>query len=188
VAVRHETQCRLGDLVARTADGDEAALGALYDRTSALVHGLALRILGDRCAAEEVTVDVYMQVWRQADRWDPGRGGPMAWLLTIARTRSIDRRRGRPPMLAASSSTPPAVDDGPEQLSMLAQRGRVVRAALARLSPEQRRAVELAYFGGLSHVQIAQTLAEPLGTVKTRIRAAMMRLRALLAGFEEEPA
>ncbi len=184
---RQETQWRLAELVSRTADGDEAALGALYDRTSALVHGLALRILGDRSAAEEVTVDVYLQVWRQADRWDPGRGGPMAWLLTIARTRAIDRRRGRPPMLAVSSTTP-AADDGPEQASMLAQRGRMVRAALARLSPEQRRAVELAYFGGLSHAQIAQALAEPLGTVKTRIRGAMMRLRALLAGFEEEPA
>lgn len=188
MAPDHAAQWRLGDLVRRTACGDEVALGALYDRTSALVHGLALRILADRGAAEEVTIDVYMQVWRQADRWDAGRGGPMAWLLTIARTRAIDRRRGRPVPLAAGSALVAVDDDGPERASMTAQRSRVVRAALARLSPEQRRAVELAYFGGLSHAEIARTLAEPLGTVKTRIRSAMARLRALLAGFEEEPA
>jgi RNA polymerase sigma-70 factor (ECF subfamily) len=178
---------RLGELVLRTADGDDAALAALYDATSALVHGLALRILGDRGAAEEVTIDVYLQVWRQADRWDPARGRPMAWLLTIARTRAIDRRRMRsavPPAPAAVVST----DDGPEGASMLAQRGRIVRSALVRLSPDQRRAVELAYFGGLSHAEIARSLAEPLGTVKTRIRTAMTRLRGLLAGLEQEPA
>lgn len=111
----------------------------------------------------------------------------MAWLLTIARTRAIDRRRARPPVLAAVPA-PPAVDEGPERASMLAQRGRLVRAALVRLSPEQRRVVELAYFGGLSHAEIARLLAEPLGTVKTRIRSAMMRLRSLLAGLEQEPA
>ncbi len=184
---------RLGDLVARTAAGDRDALGALYDRTAALVHGLALRILGDPGAAEEVTMDVYLQVWRQAVRWDAARGGPTAWLLTIARTRALDRRRSvmlqrRHQAPLAPARALPAVDGDPEAAALVAERGRVVRAALLRLPAEQRRALELAYFGGLSHAEIARTLAAPLGTVKTRIRSAMLRLRALLAGLEQEPA
>lgn len=184
---------RLGDLVARTAAGDRDGLAALYDRTAALVHGLALRVVGDPDAAAEVTMDVYLQVWRQAARWDAARGGPMAWLLTITRTRALDRRRAatlqrrhQAPLRASRALA--ATDSDPEVASMLAERGRVVRAALLRLPAEQRRAVELAYFGGLSHAEIARTLAAPLGTVKTRIRSALLRLRALLAGLEQEPA
>lgn len=174
------------DLIARCARGDQAALARLYDATAAMVNGLALRILGDRGGAEEITGDVYLQVWRSAASYDARRGSPVAWLLTIARTRAIDRlratasdRRQTAPLelgLAASTSEP-----GPEEASSLAQRGRRVRAALERLSREQREAIELAFFAGLSHAEIAQALGAPLGTVKTRIRLGMGRLRDLLA-------
>lgn len=175
------------DLIARCARGDQAALACLYDATAAQVHGLALRIVGDRDTAEEITGDVFLQAWRSAASYDPGRGSPVAWLLTIARSRAIDRlratagdRRQLAPFelgLKAAASEP-----GPEEASSLVQRSRFVRSALERLSREQREAIELAFFAGLSHNEIADTLGAPLGTVKTRIRLGMGRLRdALLA-------
>jgi RNA polymerase sigma-70 factor (ECF subfamily) len=176
-------------LIEGTAGGDAAALAALYDATAALVNGLALRILGDPGAAEEVTLDVYLQVWRQAARYDPARGAPAAWLLTLARSRAIDRRRAgagqrretEPVALAMADPGP-----GPEEGTAAGERRRLVRGALAGLGPEQRKTIELAYFGGLSHTEIAATLGEPLGTVKTRIRLGMMRLREALRGTLQE--
>ena len=180
----------LGTLIARTAGGEEAALAALYDSTAALVNGLVLRILGDRGAAEEVTGDVYLQVWRQAARYDETRGAPLSWLLTLARSRAIDRlrsgssQRARTAPLRAAIALPSA-EPGPEEHSHLNQRRRIVQQALARLSPDQRQAIELAYFGGLSHGEIAAALEAPLGTVKTRVRLGMLRLRELLAAAGE---
>ena len=173
-------------LIARTAACDAEALAALYDGTAHLVHGLALRIVGDVGAAEEVTADVYLQVWRQAARYDPARGAPLAWLLTLARSRAIDRRRSAVGGVVAREQLATAVEiasgaPGPEEVSAVAERRRTVRGALARLVPEQRQALELAYFGGLSHGEIAAALDEPLGTVKTRIRLGMIRLRETLA-------
>src|SRR5262245_17542992 len=149
----------LAVLIERTANGEESALAALYDRTAAMVNGLALRILGDRSAAEEVTGDVYLQVWRQAERYNAGRGAPLAWLLTLARTRAIDRRRTSArqhtetaPIRAAlrvASDAP-----GPEERSAVRQRRQVVRKALTGLPADQRRTLELAYFDGLSHSEI----------------------------------
>ncbi|MFN8603744.1 MAG: sigma-70 family RNA polymerase sigma factor [Candidatus Binatia bacterium] len=173
------------ELIARCARGDQSALARLYDTTAAQVNGLALRILGDRDTAEEITGDVFLQVWRSASSYDASRGSPLAWLLTIARSRSIDRlratagdRRQTAPFELGLKAA--AAEPGPEEVSSLVQRGRFVRAAMQRLSREQREAIELAFFAGLSHNEIADTLGAPLGTVKTRIRLGMGRLRDVL--------
>jgi RNA polymerase sigma-70 factor (ECF subfamily) len=165
---------------------DPRALAALYEQHAPLVHGLALRMLMDAAAAEEVTQDVFLYVWQQAARFDATRGSLAAWLVTLARSRSIDRLRARASQArrieglarTTTSELPPATGalDG-----MLAQerQGRV-RSALAMLPAEQRQALEIAYFEGLSHTEIAARLGAPLGTVKTRIRQGMLRLRAAL--------
>lgn len=179
-----------GRLIAQTAQGDQAALATLYDRTSPQVYGLALKILRDREAAEEVTLDVYTQVWRQAQTYNESRGTPGAWLMILARTRAIDRfragyaERGKLDSLDAATLF---VSDGPdpEQETSEQERRRLVRQALATLSPEQREAIALAYFWGLSQSEIAAKLQLPLGTVKTRIRLGMLKLRELLVPYEE---
>jgi RNA polymerase sigma-70 factor (ECF subfamily) len=184
---------RFAALIARTVNGEEDALAALYDATAALVHGLALRILGDRGAAEEVTADVYLQVWRQAVRYDATRGTPLAWLLMLGRSRAIDRLRaragrGREVESLRAAEALPSGAPGPDEDAALAQRRGIVAAALARLSPEQRTPIALAYYAGRSHSEIAAVLGLPLGTVKTRIRLGMTRLReALAAALAEAP-
>ena len=172
----------LAALVARAAGGDQMALAALYDETSALVYGLALRILRDQYAAEDVTIDVYAQVYRQVSSYDASRGTPSAWLLTLTRSRAIDRlrqeaqRREREEPLEATTRLP-ALTDGPEECSATTELRRLVQRALALLTPEQRQVIELAYYSGLSHNEIATKLGQPLGTVKTRIRTGMLLLR-----------
>ncbi len=179
-----------GDLIARTAQGDHAALALLYDRTSPWVYGMAMKILGDCGAAEEVALEVYTQVWRQASLYDARRGTPAGWLTTLARTRAIDRFRadylekGRRTPLETAADLPSA-DDDPEQDTMEGERRRLVQAALALLPPEQREAIALAYFWGLSHSEIAEQVHAPLGTVKTRIRMGMVKLREHLAPYEK---
>ncbi|HXG64066.1 MAG TPA: sigma-70 family RNA polymerase sigma factor [Blastocatellia bacterium] len=177
-------------LVEKIAAGDEFALSDLYDLTSSLVYGLVLRMLTDRAAADEVVLDVYKQVWRQAALYDDSRGSPLAWLVTIARTRSLDRLRGfkREQQLKQSITAQPATTPSqvnPEQASALAEIQQMVRAALDALTPEQREVIELAYYGGLSHTEIATRLGQPLGTVKTRTRLGMMKLRELLSPLAE---
>lgn len=177
-------------LIRPVAQGDQAALGALYDATSHLVYGLALRILGNTATAEEVTIEVYTQVWRQAAAYDPQRGTPSAWLFTLTRSRTIDRlraeaqeRRQEEPFEVVAAI--PAAAPNPEEASVAAEQHRFIQAALAVLGPEQREAIELAYFSGLSHSEIAAKLGQPLGTVKTRIRLGMMKLRELLRPLVE---
>ena len=173
-------------LIVRVARGDESALSKLYDETSRLIFGLTLRILGDKATAEEVLLDVYCQVWRQAASYDSSRGAPLAWLMTIARSRSIDRLRAgkqdqqRRESLDAVGDQPSAIDN-PEETGVIAERRALVRSALASLTPEQRQVIELAYYGGLSHSEIAERLEQPLGTVKTRTRLGMMKLREMLS-------
>jgi RNA polymerase sigma-70 factor (ECF subfamily) len=172
--------------VQRVAKGDQAALASLYDSTNRLVYGLILRVLGDSSTAEEVLLDVYTQVWRQAVSYDVGRGSPLAWLTTIARSRAIDRlrsgwqdqQRKEPLDLLTDRETGAA---SPEEMTVASERQRFVRSALALLSPEQREVIELAYYGGLSHSEIAAKLNQPLGTVKTRTRLGMIKLRDALA-------
>jgi RNA polymerase sigma-70 factor, ECF subfamily len=156
------------------AAGDSASLAAFYDATNRVAFGLILRILGDPATAEEVLLDVYTQVWRQAGNYRRERGTPLAWLLTIARTRALDRLRSGWQERQRK-----------ESLEVVAEArsnaARLVRRALAALPAEQRQMIELAYFSGLSHSEIAAHLGQPLGTVKTRTRLGMIKLKELLA-------
>lgn len=175
--------------LAASARGDDAAFAQVYRATSSRVFGLVLRILRDRAAAEDVTCEVYTQLWRKSAEFDPLRGTAIAWILTMARTRAIDRLRGedrirlRETALEAATELPHGGGDPHHQL-IEEQRAVTVRQAVASLPTEQREAILLAYFGGLSHSEAAEALGAPLGTVKTRIRTALATLRRALAGSE----
>jgi RNA polymerase sigma-70 factor (ECF subfamily) len=194
LAMHRAREQRLAALMARMERGDQAALAELYDETNTLVYSLALRILRDQYAAEDVTIEVYTQVHRQASHYDPSRGTPSAWLLTLTRSRAIDRlcaetqRREREASLD-ETATIASLMGGPEECSAATELRRIVQRALARLTPEQREAIEVAYYSGLSHSEIAAKLGQPLGTVKTRIRTGMMLLREYLRPLlaEEQP-
>lgn len=176
--------------LARIAAGDQSALAELYDASSAKVFGLAMKILGDRDAAEEVTVDVYTQVWRKIASYDAQRGTPGSWLMTMTKNRAIDGfrsrylERGRQVPLDEAAELP-GHEATPEQYSAGLERQRLVQAALAVLSTEQRQAIALAYYWGISQSEIADRLKLPLGTVKTRMRLGMIRLREVLAPHGE---
>jgi len=190
-ASREARDQALSALIGRAAHGDQAALASLYDETSAMVHGLSVKILGDEAAAEDVTIDVYMQAFRQASSYDRGRGSPLAWLLTLARSRAIDRLRSdRPRRLREASietaETVAATGPDPAESTLAGESRRAVHAALAALAPEQRRPIELAYYTGMSHSEIATALGLPLGTIKTRIRTGMLTLRERLHPFHAE--
>lgn len=172
-------------LIERMAGGDQHALSSFYDRTNRLVFGLVLRILSDAGQAEEVLLDVYMQVWRQAAKYDRSRGKTLSWLMTIARSRAIDRLRSsrqeemRKESLDASDHAA-TLSTGFQDPMAQPEMKRIVRAALDSLPPEQRDVIEMAYYLGLSHSEIAARLNQPLGTVKTRTRLGMIKLREQL--------
>lgn len=177
------------ELIRQIARGDQAALGQLYDTTHRQIFGFILRILGDPGAAEEVTLEVFMQIWRQAADYDLQRGTPSAWMMMMARSRAIDRFRSgdQERRRAEALDTVAAVrskERSPEESAAQAERRHIVQQALSSLPPEQRQCIELAYYSGLSHSEIADKLSQPLGTVKTRIRLAMGRLREALQVFE----
>jgi RNA polymerase sigma-70 factor (ECF subfamily) len=181
------------DLLARIAGGDQAALGALYDRYVSAAFGLALRILADHGTAEEVVQDAFVAVWRRADSYRAERGEPRSWLLSIVHHRAIDRVRG--PSAAARRAEvelDPALDsvDGADVWSAAwAQLARAeIEAALASLPAEQREAIDLAFFGGLTHVEVAERTGQPLGTIKGRMRLGLQKLRTELQGRAVEPA
>jgi RNA polymerase sigma-70 factor (ECF subfamily) len=157
----------------------------LYDETSRVLYSLAYRVLNDREDAEEVMLDVYQQVWNSAHRFDPARGNVLSWLAVMTRNRAIDRvrqsnvRRSRE--LQVEDQVDTACDrPAPERQSILAQQQVLVRQAMATLGQEQREAIELAFYSGMSHSEVADALGEPLGTVKTRIRVGMQKLRKAL--------
>jgi RNA polymerase sigma-70 factor (ECF subfamily) len=187
----HTHEAEWGSLITQTAQGDQSALATLYDRTSPRVYGLIFKILGNREASEEVTLDVYTQVWRQAHTFDETRGTPGGWLMMLARTRAIDRfragfaERGKFDDLEVASFFS---SDGPtpDQEIEGQQRQQAVRQAMGMLSSDQREAIALGYFYGLSQSEIADKLGLPLGTVKTRMRLGMIKLRELLAPQKEE--
>jgi RNA polymerase sigma-70 factor, ECF subfamily len=165
-------------LVERMAARDERALGELYDRHSRLLFGLTLRILRDRAEAEEVLHEAFMAAWTRAATYNRALGSPVAWLVSIARNRSIDRLRSA--RLRAAMAEPPADLHGgesPESTASLGEQQREVARALATLQPEQRRLIEEAFFQGFTHSELAERFQLPLGTVKTRIRSGMLALR-----------
>jgi len=168
---------------------DEGALAQLYDRYGGAVYGLALRVTGDAGAAEEISIDTFWQLWQHVDRFDGTQGSLQNWLFTIARSRAIDRVRARVARKRTTAEDPTDVTDvaRPEDAAELVERRRLVRDAMARLTADQRTALALAYYDGLSHSQIAERLQEPLGTVKTRIRQAMIALRRTLGPLLSTP-
>jgi len=173
------------DLLHASAGGDEAALAAIYDRYHLILFGLILRILHDREEAEDCLQEVFLQVWRRACDFDESRGRAFTWLVTIARSRALDRLRASGSRLRlateAAQVSRDEVGDAAEE-AVRAEQGTIVRRALAELPEEQRRPLLLAYFEGLTQTEIAAHLGDPLGTVKTRTRSGMMKLRALLQG------
>ena len=171
----------LAGLLQRSARGDRAAFAELYDATAARVHGLALRVVRDPAQAEEVTQEAFLEIWRTASRFDPDRGSPVSWVLTIAHRKAVDRVRS-----AEASSRREATyhhrsqaiaHDSTADAAQASLEARRVRAALAQLTEVQREAIELAYFGGYTHTEVAALLDLPVGTAKTRIRDGLIRLR-----------
>lgn len=173
------------EYVRRIAGRDESAISCLYDESSPLVYGLALRIVRDAADAEEISIDVYTQVWRTAPRFQADRGTVTAWLVMLTRSRAIDRLRTRKAVkrlethrvqLRDDTISPPP-DEWTELFRTESER---IKAALEALPDEQRELVDLAFFCGYSHGELSSHLGLPLGTVKTRLRIAILKLRQLL--------
>jgi RNA polymerase sigma-70 factor, ECF subfamily len=175
----------LTELLARVATGDQDAFAMFYDRTSRVVFGIVLHVVRDRAQAEEVTQEVYVDAWRASPRFDASSGSPTAWLNTIAHRRAVDRVRSserriqREQRVFLESADEPVIRDTSEIVVAQDQSSRV-RTALKTLPEAQREAVVLAYFDGQSHRDISESLQVPLGTVKTRIRDGLRRLRTQL--------
>jgi RNA polymerase sigma-70 factor, ECF subfamily len=172
------------ELLRAVSRGDEQALAAIYDRYRLILFGLILRILHDRPEAEDVLQEAFLQVWRRAADFDESRGRAFTWLVTIARSRALDRLRslGSRAKLAdevVAQSLYEESGDAAED-ALKSEQGTIVRRALAELPDEQRRTLLLAYFEGLTQTEIAARLGDPLGTVKTRMRTGLMKLKELL--------
>jgi len=164
-----------GLLLSAIGDGDEQAMGQIYSRYSSIVYAVALRVLGDTGAAEDILQDVFLRLWRNPDAFDANRGGLGAWLAVITRNRAIDFLRKRPPETDIAD-----VVVGYEPDMRAAEWSRAlekIRGALAGMPLPQRSALEMAYFEGLTHSEIAAKTGEPLGTIKSRIRAGLQALR-----------
>jgi RNA polymerase sigma-70 factor (ECF subfamily) len=177
------------DLIQRMASRDADALDAFYGRYNRIAFGLILRIVGNRADAEDVLVDVFWQVWQQSPRYDSSRGKPIAWLLTIARTRAIDCLRSSNRQHLQNPGGAVQNPEGIQRASpepdtfIAADTRRGVQEALQTLSEQQRIPIEMAYFEGMSHTEIAAALGQPLGTVKDRIRTGMVHLRKRLKAY-----
>jgi RNA polymerase sigma-70 factor (ECF subfamily) len=167
-------------LVTAIRSGDESAMATLYDRYSSLVYSVALRVLGDTGVAEDVLQEVFMQLWRNPGLFDSSRGNLAPWLAVITRNRSIDSLRKRRP----ETDIDDVIVSVEPDMAGDAERGRAmekVRGALGLMPLPQRNALEMAYFEGLTHTEIAAKTGEPLGTIKTRIRAGLLALRKAIA-------
>jgi len=174
----------LAGLLRRSARGDEQAFAELYDAVAARVHGLVLRVVRDPAQADEVTQEVFLEIWRTASRFDPDRGSPIAWLLTIAHRKGVDRVRSAEAATRRDTTyhdqTRSVDHDVTAEAATAALEARRVRQAMTTLTEVQREALELAYFGGYTHMEVATMLDLPLGTAKTRIRDGLIRLRDAL--------
>ncbi len=174
-----------GDLIRGMAAGDREAFARFYDRYAPLVYPLIARIVRERAEAADVLQEVFWETWQGASGYDPGRGSPEAWLITRARSRAIDRvrtlrRRGETFVAPLDESLAAApADPGGDPTQRAEERG-VLRSALGRLPEAQREVIELAYYAGFTQTEIAERLKQPLGTVKTRIRLALERLREVV--------
>ncbi|HUO86022.1 MAG TPA: sigma-70 family RNA polymerase sigma factor [Thermoanaerobaculia bacterium] len=179
-----------GDLMRRLVARDEGALAALYDRYSGTLLALAVRILGDESEAEEILQEVFVHAWHHAERYEPERASVSTWLVLLARSRAIDRLRSRQSgeRTAVASAREVPLHESAAGVHRVQddERRRRVKAEMARLPPEQRRILELAYYGGLSQTEIAETEGLPLGTVKTRTLLAMRKLRNALGAEARE--
>jgi len=173
----------LAILISKIAKGCESALKKLYDNTISQVYGLAYKILSNKPDADEVALDVFKQIWNKALDYEPDRGSPSAWLITVTRSRAIDkirsdakRRTTNEPLLTDSIDNTPL----PDETASVREKRELIDKALSELTPKQRKSIELAYFNGLSQSEISELMNEPLGTVKSWMRTGMMRLREIL--------
>lgn len=170
------------EVLQRMARGEHAALAKCYDQMGPVVFSLAVRMLRDRPAAEDVTQDIFVQVWRQVANYDTTRGSPEAWIMMIARTRILDRLRSRSAGIVLKPvgdhlPDAPDAEDWPDDLAISREDAVNVRRALSELPHDQKHAIELAFFDGLTHVEISEKLSVPLGTIKTRIRLGLIKIR-----------
>lgn len=177
-------------LVEAIAKGDQAALHALYERTHRIVFTLIVRITNNRETAEELTLDVFHDIWRRASTYDVAGGSVVGWIMNQARSRAIDRlrfdQRKKRVNQHADSELPPATASGPQEACELKEQADVVRHALTVLKPEERQVIETAFFSELTYSEVAARLQQPVGTVKTRIRSALRKLRQALAKTVKE--
>jgi RNA polymerase sigma-70 factor (ECF subfamily) len=178
-----------GSYIDLAASGDQQALARLYDESSRLIYSIVVRIVGDAADAEEVTLDVYQQVWRLAGQYNSERGTPSTWLVMMARSRALDRLRWRQGRVRMESGLDEVRDqvssDNPPELAAWENQKRTrIQSAMGELAPEQREAIQLAFFEGLTHSELAAKLGQPLGTIKTRIRLGMLKLRQSLGAIE----
>jgi RNA polymerase sigma-70 factor (ECF subfamily) len=171
----------LADLLKHSARGDEQAFARLYDATASRCYGLALRVVRDPAQAEEVTQEAFLEIWRTASRYDAARGSAVSWLLTLVHRRAVDRVRSAESASRRDSTyhheNQPVAHDATAEAAQASLEAHRVRQALSTLTEVQRKALELAYFGGYTHTEVATMLDLPLGTAKTRIRDGLIRLR-----------
>lgn len=182
---------QLEHLLQAVVSGDRDAFAKFYDLTTNRAMSLVLRITQSVNVAEEVVSDVYLQVWRQADRFDPSRGNALAWLTVLCRSRALDavRKNGTAPTTDArpmSEITEPVAEEYPQDLLIAVEERSAVHDALNQLEPEQRQLLALAYFRGFSHSELAEFTGLPLGTVKTRLRRTLLRMRKLVVATQDE--
>ncbi|NGZ61147.1 MAG: hypothetical protein CV081_11695 [Nitrospira sp. LK265] len=177
--IEHE----LRELISKISRGCESALGKLYDRMISQVFGLALKILRSQTEADEVTIDVFKQIWDKACDYTPDRGTPSAWLITLTKSRAIDKLRSdmrRRSLQDTLHDDIPADIDPPDETAETREKRALIEKALSELTPKQRESIELAYFHGLTQTEISARMNEPLGTVKSWMRAGMIRLREII--------
>jgi RNA polymerase sigma-70 factor (ECF subfamily) len=178
-------------LVRAIAMGDQRALHTLYTQAHRIVFTLIMRITGNRETAEELTLDVFHDVWRRASTYDPAGGSVVGWIMNQARSRAIDRmrfdHRKKRVSNQAGDPSPATIPRGPQEALDAGEQGRLLRSALQTLTPDERQAIETAFFSELTYDQVATRLNQPLGTVKTRIRSGLGKLRQALAETRQDP-